>query len=653
MKSSKPKRKPIKIEADFKKNIKEESLSKSFSNFLDEADDFQRLSFTEDPNSTNKLGYLFRRKRRLLPDKILKRISIQDSLVATIVRARQQHLSSFGRPRPTRFDTGFELKPNQGLVDRLNPEEKKQLNTRIEKAVQFIWNCGLVVENDKKEIFSEYLSITARDAVTVGRVSTEKIYDKEQRFIGFRAVDSSTISEIVPDSQASAESVRRSAKDILERFKKSGDLESLDTSLFSNKEDKKDKYAYIQVIDGRAHQAFTDKEMIVHNFYPASDIELEGFPITPLDTVISAVTTHINISTHNKLYFQSGRATRGMLICKSDDITTQELADMRQAMQANINSVQNSWRMPVFKHGTDEEISWQPIDMAGSKDGEFQYLTDMNAREILSAFGMSPDELPGYQHLSRGSNSQTLSESNNEFKLVAARDVGIRPLLSSFEDMFNTHILPEIDPGLATKVQFRLVGLDALNAEKESVRLQQDAPLHMTYDELLEAVEKKPLGKKWGGEIPLNPVFWSYINQLFTVGQILENFCGWEGASDNPELNYRANAYHFQQAQIMMGIQAQNQEQAQSQDQNQEQDQQAGENIPFHHKDEGPADLARSIDQAYDLMNKSEDSLPPNRRKILAQHKKTIDYFLNGWEKDSKVAQDEILKVAKNFRPKK
>jgi hypothetical protein len=56
---------------------------------------------------------------------------------------------------------------------------------------------------------------------------------------------------------------------------------------------------------------------------------------------------------------------------------------------------------------------------------EFQYLNDTNARVIMSAFQVSPEELPGYQHLSRGTNNQALSESNNEYKLEAARDVGI------------------------------------------------------------------------------------------------------------------------------------------------------------------------------------------------------------------------------------
>jgi hypothetical protein len=50
---------------------------------------------------------------------------------------------------------------------------------------------------------------------------------------------------------------------------------------------------------------------------------------------------------------------------------------------------------------------------------EFQYLSDMNARVILSAFQMSPEELPGYGYLSAARTIRRCRESNNEYKLEA------------------------------------------------------------------------------------------------------------------------------------------------------------------------------------------------------------------------------------------
>jgi hypothetical protein len=95
---------------------------------------------------------------------------------------------------------------------------------------------------------------------------------------------------------------------------------------------------------------------------PGRDVELDGYPVTPIDTAIAAVTTHINITTHNRLYFQSGRAAAGMLVIKSDDVTrTRSAASSTSSRPASTTSP-TAWRMPVFAVGKDDEITWQQID---------------------------------------------------------------------------------------------------------------------------------------------------------------------------------------------------------------------------------------------------------------------------------------------------
>ena len=81
--------------------------------------------------------------------------------------------------------------------------------------------------------------------------------------------------------------------------------------------------------------------MACYNFYAVPDVELGGFPVTPLDTVISAVTTHINITTLNKLFFQNGRATKGMLVIKSEDANPSTIHTIKQNFNASINNVNN------------------------------------------------------------------------------------------------------------------------------------------------------------------------------------------------------------------------------------------------------------------------------------------------------------------------
>lgn len=623
-----------------------EALTKSFMNILDGGSNqntIERLAFEVNPAVNNTYQSLYKRKLRLLPDDVLKRIAIQDDLVASIVNTRSQMVSAFGRPQPDRFSTGYKIEAEPGLVSTLSSEDKDKLQKQIDRAENVLLTCGQTKgwSDHDALTFGQYLFQQARNAVIFGRCATELIYttaaDGQRKFHSFRPIDAGTIYRASP-FKSQAESVRQNAL---------GQLEQLKNKKLVPERYVSDDYVWVQVIEGRPLQAFTDEECVVHNFYPITDIELEGYPLTPLDTVIAAVTTHINITTHNKLYFQSGRAARGMLVFKTDDIDIEDVEAIKQEFNANINGVSNAWRMPVFRIGTTDEVSWQPIDNS-SRDMEFQYLSDTNARVILSAFQMSPEELPGYAHLSRGTNNQALSESNNEYKLEAHRDVGIRPLIAQMQNYVNERIFPLIDPDLAKKASIKFVGLDVDTAEKESTRLQQDMAVHMTMDEVLDKVEKKPLGREWGGQFPLNPQWQQALFSHRYKGEIMEEFFGVKGASQDPSLRYiPGDPVWLEWQQLML----QQQQMQQAQQQQQQQDQQAQQQQAQQQQQE-QGDLANSTDQLIQLMSKSEAQLPPSKRRLLLHQRKTIAQALDAFEAESKAIIDDILSDASKLTRK-
>jgi hypothetical protein len=299
---------------------KRPSLTKSILNVLNGSGNstIERLSFDVDPSDTNSYAGVYKRKLRLLPDEILKRIAIQDSLVSNIVRARQNHVSAFGRPRPDRFSTGFEIKANPGVIDSLDEAGKKKLNEQIERAVKLVSTCGHTEGVDIEDLntFSEYLSLSTRSAVVNGRIATEIIWlddesaPEKKKFHRWLAADAGTIYHATND-HSSQESVRDTAYHLISQ---------LAGKKFKEETYNNGDYRWVQVINGKPQQVFTSNEMKVYNFYAVPDVELDGYPVTPLDTVISAIVTHTNITAHNRLYFQSGRASRGMLVIKSDDV---------------------------------------------------------------------------------------------------------------------------------------------------------------------------------------------------------------------------------------------------------------------------------------------------------------------------------------------
>src|SRR5271166_5923250 len=94
--------------------MEDTTLRKSLLNVLNggKGNSIQRLAFETDPTEPSEAATgIYVRKLRLLPDDILKRIAIQDNLVAAIIIARAHHIASFGRKQPDRFSTGFKIVP--------------------------------------------------------------------------------------------------------------------------------------------------------------------------------------------------------------------------------------------------------------------------------------------------------------------------------------------------------------------------------------------------------------------------------------------------------------------------------------------------------------------------------------------------------------
>lgn len=512
------------------------------------------LAFTENPSPGENYMGLTKSKRKLLPDEVLKIVRIQDHLIAAILRARGAHLSLFGHLRKDRFDIGVEVEIKKEFEKILSPEQYEKVMQRIKKFEQLLLNCGHTagLEEQDKTTLADFLDVQVRNGLTFGRFATEIIYDREGQpdqdgrfpFSRFRARDVGTIERAVRNGEAVGDNMRIEAMKLLAQL--SGEQTTIDLGKLEE-----DKYAWIQKIDGLPRTAFTHYEMLVYNLFESTDVEHQGYPVSPLDTVISSVTTHISIDAYKKLYFQNGRATRGMLVIQSDEVDEQVINGIKLQFNAAINNVSNSFRTPIFGMGKEDTVEWVSMAGEGAQDRDFQFMYDQVARNILSAFSISPDELPGYSHLSRGTNSQTLSESNNEFKLTAARDTGLRPLVLKFQTFFNQRLFPIIDPLLAQICEIKFQGLDAQSKEQESTRLQQDMPTHMTMDDVLHEVDKDGLGETLGGKVPFNERWQLVSDKYLNVGEIKSRLMGDPAAMIDPILAYKRDPFFLQYMQLL------------------------------------------------------------------------------------------------------
>lgn len=514
------------------------------------------LTFMESPNYNDAYAGVVKSKRNEIPDSILKMVRVQDHLIAAILRTRGGQLSQFGKKRENRFDKGIEIKIKPEFLKLLSTEQFEKVVERIKRLETILLNCGHTegLENHQKLDLNQFLSTQIENALTFGWMGTEVIYDRKGEpdkdgkfpFNRFRPVDSGTIYKTVRNGESAGINTRILAIKELERI--TGDKIKVDYDKL-----REDHYAWCQQVEGIAKQYFTHDELLMYTFFHSTDVEKNGYPIPPIETAISSITSHISIDTWIRLYFQNGRATRGALVIKSDDIDSPTLEKFRQEFQASINGVQNSFRTPLMGISPTESIDW--LSFANDKaDDSFEFVYDQLARNILATFQMSPDEIPGYGHLSKGSNSQTLSESNNEFKLEAARDSGLVPIIQNFETFFNQRLIPIIDPILSKIIILKLAGLDAVNKEQEATQLQQNMPTHMCYDEVLAQVDKEPIGIAMGGEMPFNERIQLLMDKYLDVGQVKGRFYDNPAAYVDPMLRFKRDPFSLQFLQLLATI---------------------------------------------------------------------------------------------------
>jgi len=607
-----------------------------------------KLSFTEDPIKSTENASIFKKRTSMIPNLLLKRVRDTEELIGGIILPlKANQVSLFGRPRPNRFDIGFTADIKPEVYEHYKDDQIEQIKKDIvPKLREILLNCGRNsgLKDRDKTTFSQYLKQIVEDMMTFGWWTTEIREDGAGNFHSFRAVDAGTIYYATPtkDKTQEAANIRKQAKAILSRM----EGHKIPVEAFSNGE-----YTWVQAIEEQPYQVFTDEQLIVWSLSPSTDILRAGYPTTVIERIINSITTHINLTTHNKMFFLNGRAAKSIMVFKSDNLDEADVSAIRQQMTNHINSSNAAWRMPVFGVSLKDDVSVMPLD-GGGRDMEFQYLADLNKRMVMAAFQVSPDEIAALSYLSRGTNSQSLSESSNEWKLLKSQETGLRPMLTSIEDFLNERLLPRINPDWAKLIRISFVGLDADSPEKEATLLSQASSLYYNFNDILDKVEKDRVNI--GGDFPMNAAYMQIIEKYFTMGEILETFQPdrYKDASKNPDMQYYINNPAWFQFQQMKMQQQQMQQQAQQMQVQQQQGQLPAPNgqqqDPNQQPEEGQEqDLDSAVGQLSELINKSEltksDNSVYNKNQIKKHHKKMRDKIMTDFEKQSKNMVDEIL----------
>ena len=161
---------------------------------------------------------------------------------------------------------GFIIKPNTGLLDKLDSDGKEALQKEIKDAIDLLSSCGHTkgISEEHQATFSEYLALSARSAVVCGRIATEITWTVDEKdrgkkkFHHFVATDSGTIYPATNDESA-LEAVRREAYNLL--CKVTGQ------KLLREKFDQGD-YKWVQVVDGSPNRYLPTMKWLATIFTP-------------------------------------------------------------------------------------------------------------------------------------------------------------------------------------------------------------------------------------------------------------------------------------------------------------------------------------------------------------------------------------------------
>ncbi len=500
-----------------------------------------------DPNNPKAYFGLWRRRDNLIPYYIVKQLAENDDLLAVILTTRGNQLSQFGHIQTDRHSIGYKLSYRDDKVKSLTPEKRAELNKRVVEIRNLMYTCGHTagLKNFEQKTLPQFLKEVARAAMLVGFAPVEIVRDRAGKFHHFKTLDWGTVYKAPLVNRNDAKQIQQLQQamgELAAHNQSEANRTNVDLSRLQYQKFTEGFYSWVQVVNSLPVQAFTDDELIVHNYSIANEMQWDSYPFSPLEGVVKDITAHINANTHNFNYFKNGRAARGFLTIQSDDITENELQRIRLQFYNSINGSANSWRMPLFGVGQEDKITFQPFD-TGTRDQEFVYLSDNLARIVLSAFGVDPAELPGFGHLAKGTFSQALSESGNEYSLQISRSAGFKPLLWSTQILMN-QILAIIDPEVASYCIMEFVGLDVDDPAKETARIQSEMNIWLNYSQVLRMVEQDevPIGGNW----PLNPNFVNVIREHYNEGVMQYAFSGNKDALYDPTLAYLNSGFYFQ-----------------------------------------------------------------------------------------------------------
>jgi hypothetical protein len=422
--------------------------------------------FTDPFQMLDQMGLGYKTSPSTLSYEVLSQMSEKNVVIASIMQTRINQVSAFTQRQMNKYSVGFKVrlkdarkKMSDGERDRAHEIEEILLHTR----------AGSGFGRDNLDTFVRKVT---RDRLAYDQVCVEKVPTNSGRLHAFYAVPADTIRLAAP------------------RRKKGTPLEGKAAA---------DLPCYVQIIDGNIAAEYTRREMAFGVANPRTNLRVHGYGFSELEMLITTITSHLWAEEWNRKAFSQGSVIKGIFNVKGNIPGTQ-FENFKRQWMAQVSGVSNAWRTPFLNA---EGIEWVPLQPSNTEMGYGQWLEYL-IKVACAIYLIDPAEINFDTR--GGPGQQPMFMSTNEAQQKISKDRGLQPLIRFFQNFFNEHIIPEIDP----RFELWFVGLDA-QSEGQAIELRlKELQSYKTLNEVRAEDDLPPMKN---GDIPMNPVYTSYLGQ--------------------------------------------------------------------------------------------------------------------------------------------
>lgn len=627
----------------------EESLVKARSAIAQQEDDavYQKAVHRDFTFSTGVNGAF--EKASSITFEHEKQMARKNTIVAGIIKTRQNQAAPFSKPVKEKHETGFRmaLKDEEAKLQEIiknlkegkiddkakaiisnNSDLKKAVEAaedftvgmtdkeiermaqdilgemtgqRIKELTQFMVNCGKVEDRpfeSKKWNFDAFLRAFVENRYTYDWVAVEKIPEESNpdKIHHIVPVDSTTIRYASPTLATYNNAPLMSAANILYPEKELEKLEERDALELDPEKLENGDYKFVQKIRGLIVRAFTADEMAVASANPTTDIYTNGYSVSELELLANTVSAHIFTEHQKRAYFTNGFSAKGILHIKAP-LNRRKLEALRIKWKHMVSGPKNSFQTPIFA-GMDE-VQWIPLNQ-GNIDQEFNNWMNYLIKVICMIYQIDPSEI-GFGMKDEGKGG--ISGDNTEEKFEHSKSKGFVPLMRFIENFINTHIIDYIDADY--KLEF--VGLSDESNAQSLARQEKEVKFKKSLNEVRAEDGLPPI--PGCDNLILDPVYFQWFSQFSEEG--------------------KANMQEMQQQQQEQGIDDQISQDSdiqdqQTQDQNQAVDDQIGQDSAMADQEASQAEQGVLDTSGED--NTLGDILPADEQKPMKKSL-SIEYY--------------------------